>query len=302
LTINVFYRWKMVMDIESLRTFLAIARTRHFGKAAEELCVTQSAVSARIRQLEKTLGLALFTRQRNNIQLTPGGMQLIKHAETIVQVWIRARQETGLRAEISRGLAVGAMWDLWETLLRDWVTILCRYMPDTALQIEASTADVLIRKLVEGVIDLAVLFEPPQLLELELRELGYINLVLASTQRGQTLANVFESGYIMVDWGTAFSHAHARYFPDMPAAVLHVNLGALALRHLQHSHGAAYLPEQLLATATGLRRLYRVSDAPCIERSVFAVYRSGSDREGGIRQALALLHDSAETKNPSSPE
>ena len=137
------------MDIESQRTFLEVARTRHFGKAAEELCVTQSAVSARIRQLEQTLGLALLTRQRNNIQLTPEGQQLRKHAETIVQVWMRARQETGLRAEFTRGLAVGAMWDLWETLLRDWVATMRRDMPDTALQVEAGTADLLIRKLVE---------------------------------------------------------------------------------------------------------------------------------------------------------
>jgi DNA-binding transcriptional LysR family regulator len=280
------------MDIELLRTFLEVVRTRHFGKAAEELCVTQSAVSARIRQLEQTLGVALFTRQRNNIQLTPEGRQLQKHAETIVQVWIRARQETGLRAEFTRGLAVGSMWDLWETLLRDWVATLRREMPDTALQVEAGTADVLVRKLVEGVIDLAVLFEPPQLLELELRELGHINLVLASTQSGQTLEQVFESGYIMANWGTAFAHAHARYFPDMPAASMHVNLGALALRHLQHSHGAAYLPEQLLATTNSPRRLYRVSHAPCIERSVFAAFCSGSDRENSIRTALGLLQAS----------
>ncbi len=42
------------MDIELLRTFLEVVRTRHFGKAAAELCVTQSAVSARIRQLGDT--------------------------------------------------------------------------------------------------------------------------------------------------------------------------------------------------------------------------------------------------------
>ena len=63
------------MDIELLRTFLAVVRTRHFGRAADELCVTQSAVSARIRQLEKTLGKPLFSRIRNNIQLTPEGRQ-----------------------------------------------------------------------------------------------------------------------------------------------------------------------------------------------------------------------------------
>jgi LysR family transcriptional regulator, flagellar master operon regulator len=279
----------MLMDIELLRTFLEVVRTRHFGKAAVELCVTQSAISARIRQLEQAMGVPLFTRQRNNIQLTPEGQQLWKHAETIVQVWARARQETGLRQEVSRRLAVGAMWDIWETLLRDWLPALRRDMSDTALQIEAGTSDVLIRKLVEGVLDLAVLFEPPQVPGLELRELGFVTLVLASTQRGQSLEQALDTGYIMVDWGTAFAHAHARHFPDMPAAILHVNPGALAVRHLQHAHGAAYLPEQMLTTANRRRRLYRVRHAPRIERSVFAVYRAGSDIEDSIRQALGLI-------------
>lgn len=277
------------MDIELLRTFLEVVRTRHFGKAAGELCVTQSAISARIRQLEQAMGVPLFTRQRNNIQLTPEGQQFWKHAETIVQVWARARQETGLRQEFSRRLAVGAMWDIWETLLRDWLPALRRDMSDTALQIEAGTSDVLIRKLVEGVLDLAVLFEPPQVPGLELREPGFVTLVLASTQRGQSLEQALDTGYIMVDWGTAFARAHARHFPDMPAAILHVNLGALAVRHLQHAHGAAYLPEQMLTTANKRRRLYRVRHAPRIERPVFAVYRAGSDSEDSIRKALSLI-------------
>ena len=175
------------MDIELLRTFLEVVRTRHFGKAAVELCVTQSAVSARIRQLEQAMGRPLFTRQRNNIRLTPGGLQLWRHAETIVQAWARARQETGQREEVTRRLAVGALWDLWETLLRDWLPAMHRDMFNAALQVEAGTSAVLVRKLVDGIIDLAVMFEPPQLPGLEIRELGFINLVLASTQRGQTL-------------------------------------------------------------------------------------------------------------------
>jgi hypothetical protein len=68
-----------------LVTFLELARTRHFGKAAEHLFVTQSAVSARIRLLEATLGVALFTRKRNDIRLTRAGERLQRHAETIVR-------------------------------------------------------------------------------------------------------------------------------------------------------------------------------------------------------------------------
>ena len=50
------------MDIGVLKTFLEVNRTRHFGQAADNLFLTQSAVSARIRLLEQTLGVPLFSR------------------------------------------------------------------------------------------------------------------------------------------------------------------------------------------------------------------------------------------------
>jgi len=277
------------MDIELLRTFLAVVRTRHFGKAAEELCVTQSAVSARIRQLEKALGTRLFSRVRNNIQLTPEGRQLQKHAETIVHAWARARQEAGLREEFTGGLVIGVMWDIWETLLADSLQRIREVLPETALQIETGARDLLIRRLMDGIIDLALLFEPPQVPDLEIRERGIISLVLATTQPNLTVEQAFDAGYIMVDWGAVFALEHARLFPDMPSPVLRMNHGVMARRYLEQAQGSAYLPEQMLAAGNDSELLYRANQAPVIERPVFAVYRSGSDRSDLIRQTLALL-------------
>jgi len=277
------------MDIEQLRTFLEVVRTRHFGKAADELYVTQSAVSARIRHLEQTLGKPLFTRNRNNIQLTAEGQQLRKHAETIVQVWTRACQEAGLGTEFSSALAIGALADLWSTMLGGWLPELRNRMPDTALHIETASTDSLIRKLQDNILDLAVLFEPSRVAELEVRELGTFSLVLTATQPDLTSEQALTSGYVMVDWGTAFAVTHARLFPDIPAPSLHMNLGTLARRYLQQVDGAAYLPEQMLDVAQVGRPLYRVADAPPIERPVFALYATGSDRTELIRQSLALL-------------
>ena len=74
------------MDIDLLKTFVEVVRTRHFGKAAENLYITQSAVSFRIRQLEQGLGVNLFIRQRNNIQLTAPGERLLPHKLVIILV------------------------------------------------------------------------------------------------------------------------------------------------------------------------------------------------------------------------
>ena len=277
------------MDIELLRTFLEVARTRHFGKAADKLCVTQSAVSARIRQLEQTLDKPLFTRSRNNIQLTHEGQQLRKHAETIVQVWSRARQETGLGEAYSRALVIGAVPDLWYTLLDGWLQRLRLQMTDTALQAEATTSDILIRKLLDNVIDLAILFDVPQLPEFEIRELAAIRLVLAATQPGQPLPKALGAGYILVDWGTAFNMQHTRHYPDIAGPALRMNQGLLAWKYLQQSDGAAYLPEQLLAQGAGIRPLYQVEGASIIERPVYAVFASTGERVNIVQEALQFM-------------
>ena len=85
------------MDIELLRTFLEVKNTRHFGKAAENLYLTQAAVSARVKQLENIIGTPLFTRFRNNLQLTVTDERLINHAENILISWERARQDVTLK-------------------------------------------------------------------------------------------------------------------------------------------------------------------------------------------------------------
>ena len=75
------------MDLELLRTFLEVNRTRHFGEAAEALHLTQAAVSARIKLLESTLGVRLFDRVRRDIHLTPEGNRLVKHADLLLAGW-----------------------------------------------------------------------------------------------------------------------------------------------------------------------------------------------------------------------
>jgi DNA-binding transcriptional LysR family regulator len=277
------------MDIDLFRTFLEVERVRHFGKAAEHLFVTQSAVSARIRLLEQSLGVALFTRSRNDIQLTPAGLRLKKHAETIVGAWGRARQETGLEPEYTETIAIGAIWDLWDIFLKKWAAKLRGSLPNSGLQLEASTSDALIRKLVDGLLDLVFVFEPPQISGIEIREVTRINLIMVSTQPDQNVLEATQSGYVMVDWGTNFGLTHARLFPDIPTPSVRIGLGALASHHILSCGGAAYLAEQLLEIPQYDKKLFRVSDAPTIERPSYAVYRPDSERETSIQAALACI-------------
>ena len=104
------------MDTELLKTFLEVSRTRHFGRAAEALYLTQSAVSFRIRQLETQLGVNLFTRHRNNIRLTSAGERLLPYAESLMSTWLMAKKEVA-HTQQHHELSIGASASLWEAYL-----------------------------------------------------------------------------------------------------------------------------------------------------------------------------------------
>jgi DNA-binding transcriptional LysR family regulator len=277
------------MDIDLLRTFLEVYRTRHFGRTAENLYLTQSAVSARIRLLEETLGAPLFTRARNDIQLTPAGTRMLKYAEAILNAWNRARQDAALGEEDKFSLAIGASYSLWDILLQDWMHRLYGTMPRVALQAEAHGPEMLIRKLLDHALDVAFMFEPPQMAELEVREVALIKLIMVADRPRLSAREAVGNGYIMADWGTSFAIAHARHFPDMPPPAVRMGLGRMALAFLLQNGGATYLAEQMVSEHLASGRLHRVDDAPVIDRQVYVVFPLASERKPLLEQALSLL-------------
>jgi DNA-binding transcriptional LysR family regulator len=279
------------MDIDLIKTFLEVSRTRHFGRAAENLYLTQSAVSARIRQLEELLGSPLFTRARHNIRLTSTGARFLKHAESILNSWNRACQEAALGQTDRPLLAVGGSFSLWDILLQDWIHRLHETIPELALQAEAHDQEVLVRRLLDGALDLAFLFEPPEMAELQIQEVATIELVLVSDRPRLAVREALGEGYVMVDWGTAFAIAHARYFPDIPPPALRMGLGRMALAFLLEHGGAAYLAYGMVASHLEAGRLHLVAQAPVIDRKVYAVTVSGHERRQLLERLLGLFSE-----------
>jgi len=277
------------MDIDLLKTFLELNRTRHFGRAADNLFLTQSAISARIRLLEETVGTPLFTRTRNDIQLTSAGSRLVKYAESIVNTWNRARQEAGLGEANLLSLAIGGIASLWDILLLEWAHALYHGLPGVVLQLETHGQDTLILKLRDGALDIGFMFEPTQMAELQSREVAQTHLIMVASQPGLSAREAIGEGYVMVDWGTSFAIAHARHFPDMPPSRLRVGLGRMALAFVLENGGAAYLAEPMVSEYLEAGRLFAVPDAPVIDRQVYAVWAATSDRRMLLEQALKLL-------------
>ncbi|MES9927624.1 MAG: LysR family transcriptional regulator, partial [Candidatus Thiodiazotropha sp. 6PDIVS] len=231
------------MDTEQLKTFLEVSKTRHFGRAAQQLFLSQSAVSSRIKSLEEQLGTPLFVRNRNDIQLTPAGNRLLSHAENILSAWGRAKHDVSIEEEMSASLAIAATPSLWDITLQEWLHALHQSQPDIAIHGEVLDTEVIVRRIMEGTLDLGFTFEPPQLPQIEVTQIASIPLVMVSTQANLTTHEALTQDYVLVDWGLAFAIAHARYFPELQSPAIHLPLGRIALDYLFSCGGSAYLVE-----------------------------------------------------------
>jgi DNA-binding transcriptional LysR family regulator len=166
------------LDTELLRTFLEVRNTRHFGRAADNLFISAAAVSARIKQLEELLGVSLFVRERNNIQLSAEGERLVPHAETVLLAWARARQELVSTASADAQLSLSVRFGLWGPALQARLMPLPADLSATLLRLETQAGDVLIRRLLDRTIDLGLSYEAPALPELRFRLVGRLELHL----------------------------------------------------------------------------------------------------------------------------
>lgn len=276
------------MDIDLLKTFLELNRSRHFGRAAENLCISQSAVSARIKQLEDTIGANLFTRDRNNIQLTAVGEKLVRHADSIVMAWGRIKQDVILQGEMKNSLVVAGVPSLWDICLQGWLARMISAFGSTAIHAEILSQEQILRQLLDGTIELGFGFESPQLSQLQVEEIMKFDLMLVTTMPGLSASDAVSDGYIHVNWGTSFATAHVRHFPDAPAARLRVGVGRLAHEFLLQHGGSAYLAEPMVRADIAAERLYTVDDAPVIYRSAYAIHNVNNEKLEIVNKAIEL--------------
>ncbi|BAZ92704.1 transcriptional regulator [Thiohalobacter thiocyanaticus] len=275
------------METELLRTFLEVHRMHSFSQAAENLSVTPSAVSARIRQLEGEIGRPVFRRSSQQVTLTPAGERLLRHAQGIVQAWERAQRAAG--EDERTQIVVAGVASFWDIFLQDWLNRVYRELPGIAPWVEVSTAARVAEKLIQGDVHLGFLYSPPQHAGLVLREVERMELVLVSTRPGQAPEEALARDYVFVNWGTAFSSQHDRQFPHRPPGAARSNSGRVALGLIQACGGGAYLPLALVRRDLDAGRLYRLEDAPVFELHAYAAWSARGEHAELVERMLGCL-------------
>jgi DNA-binding transcriptional LysR family regulator len=160
------------------------------------------------------------------------------------------------------------------------------FLPQQMLK---SARSILINMVLNGVLDLAFVFEPPTTSELIARQLEKIPLVLVSSIKGATLEELFKESYLLVDWGRSFSITHAAFVEDRCLPRVHCSSGGMALDLMLSQGGSCYLAKQMVEPYLADEKLFLIPDAPTIERFSYAVFRTENEYSGLTQDILSCL-------------
>lgn len=265
------------MDIELARTFLEIVRTRSFVRAADQLNVSQTTVSARVRALEERLGRPLFVRNKTGASLTPAGEQFLRYAPMFVQLWQRARHQVAVPPGRRAVLTLGGELSLWHPWLVEWLHWMRRSAPDVALRVQVGVPESLTNQVSTGALDVAVMYAPQYRPGARVELLLEEKLVLVTTDaEGKA---VEPDSYIYVDWGPDFAQHHELSFPEDTNPGLFVGLGPLALTYVLEAGGSGYFRQRAVAPHIAAGKLHLVAGAPSFFYPIYAVCSAQADDE-----------------------
>lgn len=261
------------MDTELARTFLAVAASGNFVAAASRLHVTQSTVSARIRTLETTLGATLFQRGRNGAELTASGRRFLRHAKNLVRTLKQAQHDVGLPHGFRDVLTLSGRIALWEGFLPQWVDWMRSDAPDVSLRLEIGFEADIMQGLIEGTVDVGVMYTPTSRPGLTVEALFDETLLLVTSDLARGWP---DAGYIHIDWGPEFHARFSEQYPDV-APTLIANIGWLGVQHIMAYGGSGYFPQRLVRQYIDAGQLWCLPAAPEFRLSAWMVFPRDSD-------------------------
>jgi len=149
------------VTLTELKYIVAVARERHFGRAAEACHVSQPTLSVAIKKLEEELDVRLFERGANEVSVTPLGEEIVRQAQQVIE------QAAAIREIAKRGkdplngpLRLGVIYTIGPYLLPDLVRQAIAQMPQMPLMLQENFTSRLLDMLRSGELDCAVMAEP----------------------------------------------------------------------------------------------------------------------------------------------
>ena len=275
------------MDVILAKTFLEILTAGNFQAASRQLFVSQSAVSLRVKKLEELLGREVFVRSKAGVELTPAGEKFERFARSMVKLWEEAVYQVAVPEGLDSIIMVGCQYSLYPRLGLHWLARLEANMPRTAIRAEVGMPDRLLRLMLDGLVDVAVMYSPQLRPGLQVRPLIDDTLVLAATDPDYPAS--LDERYVMLDWSPEFVALHQAHFPDQPNPRLSLALGTLGARYVIANERAAYFPARAIDEFVEDGRLHIIADAPAFPYPAYVVWNPDKETEVLDRALTELI-------------
>lgn len=179
-----------LMTLNELRYIVAVARERHFGRAAEACFISQPTLSVAVKKLEEELGLSLFERRKGEVSITPVGERIVAQAQRVLE------EASGIRQIAQQGqdqldgpLRLGAIYTIGPYLLPHLIPQLAESAPKMPLIIEENYTAGLADKLKQGELDVILIslpFDEPGIQTLSLYREPFVLLIPSSHPLNQS--------------------------------------------------------------------------------------------------------------------
>jgi LysR family hydrogen peroxide-inducible transcriptional activator len=170
----------MNVTLKQLRYLIAVAETLHFGKAAENCCISQPALSLQIQSLEESLGISLIERNKQRVLITPLGHEIIQRARTILGNVNELVEIAQSNCEpLTNPLSLGVIPTIGPYILPKILPKLRQAYPNLSLILQEEKTYLLLQRLHEGQLDLALLALPVDIGELMSQDIAKEPFVVA---------------------------------------------------------------------------------------------------------------------------
>ena len=249
------------MTLVELRYVVAVARERHFGRAAAASHVSQPTLSVAIRKLEDELGVTLFERGRNEVHLTPIGERVVDQAQRVLEEAdkVRALAEQGTDPLVGP-LRLGAIYTVGPYLLPHVVPLLHERAPQMPLMVEEDYTANLSTALRRGELDVAVValpFDEPGIITRPLYDEPFVTLIPSShpwrTRDRIECADLADETVLLLGPGHCFRDQVLEFCPDclQAGAGLQRSMQGGSLETIRHMVASGMGVTVLPCTAAG---------------------------------------------------
>ncbi len=269
------------MEIDQLRYFLKVADLGNFTRAAEEVQLSQPALSRSIARLETELGQPLFDRQTRKITLTDAGNVLLDRARQVLAIVDDVKTQIRDDGESGR-IRLGAIPTIAPYFLPKLLTAFGKEFPQSQVIVQEDTTAVLLNKLQDGEIDLAILARPIEARYVEIEDLFSEELLLVlcsenplSRKKQLCLADLAFEPFVLLAEAHCLTDnilSLCRQKSLHPVSIERTSQLISVQELVSLNHGVSFIPAMARAVDSSERRIYRSLGEPKPSRQIVMVW------------------------------